>query len=148
MKHSSLVKTTWLTQESTTDVEFPEKSQKDDSNSEQSTSSESSTEEETEIEPAGSDSEDVSSGDWIKVNDTHDGTSPMPGTPLQSGNSKSSEEEDKQEGVISDSTCVAKSLDEDKPAAASTSRDSQGVALLPLSPLWVKHSKKIQCSKC
>ena len=48
-KHSSLVKTTRLTQESTADVEFPEKPQKDDSDSEQSTSS---AEEEAEIEPA------------------------------------------------------------------------------------------------
>ena len=53
-KHSSPVKTTRLTQESTTDVEFPEKPQKDDSDSEQYTSSESSTEEEAEIEPVGS----------------------------------------------------------------------------------------------
>ena len=48
-KHSSLVKTMRLTQESTADVEFPKKPQKDDSNSEQSTSSESSAEEEAEI---------------------------------------------------------------------------------------------------
>ena len=63
LKHSSPVKTTRLTQESTADVEFPEKPQKDDSDSEQSTSTESSIEEETEIEPAGSGGEDVSSGD-------------------------------------------------------------------------------------
>ena len=132
-KHSSLVKTTRLTQESTADVEFPEKPQKDDSDSEQSTSSESSAEEEAEIEPAGSGSEDVSGGDQTKVDDAHDGTSPMPGTPLQSGNSESSEEEAEQEGVISDSTCAAKSTDEDKPAAASTSRDSQGVSPLSLT---------------
>ena len=100
-----------------------------------------------EIEPAGSGGEDVSGGDWIKVNDTHDGTSPMPGTPLQSGDSESSEEEDEQEGMISDSTHAAESLDEDKPAAASSSRDSQGVALLPLTPLLVKHSEKIRFSK-
>ena len=81
LKHSSPVKTTRLTQESTADVEFPEKPQKDNSDSEQSTSSESSIEEEIEIEPAGSGGEDVSSGDQIKVNDAHDGTSPMPGTP-------------------------------------------------------------------
>ena len=49
--------------------------------------------------------------------------------------------------MISDSTCVAESSDEDKPAATSTSRDSQGVAPLSLTPLLVKHSKKIQCSK-
>ena len=42
-----------LTQESTTDVEFPEKPQKDDSNFKKSTSSEFSTNEEAEIEPAG-----------------------------------------------------------------------------------------------
>ena len=127
-KHSSPVKTMRLTQESTADVEFPEKPQKDNSDSEQSTSSESSTEEEAEIEPAGSmqpGSEDVSSGDQTKVDDTHDGTSPMPGTPLQSSNSESSEEEEEQEGVISDSTGAAKSLDEDKPAATST-RFSRG----------------------
>ena len=70
-----------LTQESTPDVEFPKKPQKDNSDSEQSTSSESSIEEEAEIEPVGS-SKDVSGGDQIKVNDAHDGTSPMPGTPL------------------------------------------------------------------
>ena len=69
----------------------------------------------------------------------------MPSTPLQSGNSESSEEE--QEGVISDSTHAPESLDEDKPIAASTSRDSQGVALLSLTSLLVKHSEKIQCSK-
>ena len=72
----------------------------------------------------------------------------MPGTPLQSGDSESSEEEDEQEGVISDSTRVAKSSDEDKPAATSTSRDSQGVAPLSLTPLLVKHSEKIWYSKC
>ena len=92
--------------------------------------------------------EDGSGGDQTKINNTHNGTSPMPGTPLQSGNSKSSEEEEEQEGVISDSTHVAESLDEDKPAATSTSRDSQGVVLLSLTPLLVKHDKKIQCSKC
>ena len=142
-KHSSLVKTKQLTQESTADIEFPEKPHKDDSDSKQSTSSESSTEEEAEIEPAGSvqpGSEDVSGGD-------HDGTSPMPGTPLQSGNSESSEEEEEQEGMISDSTGAAKSSDEDKPAAASTSRDSQGVAPLSLTPLLVKHGEKIRRSK-
>ena len=42
---------------------------------------------------------------------------------------------------------MAESLDEDKPAAASTSRDSQGVASLSLTLLLVKHSKKIRCSK-
>ena len=147
LKHSSLVKTTQLTQESTADVEFPEKPQKDDSDSEQSTSSESSIEEEAEIEPAGSGSEDVSGGDQIKVNDAHDGTSLTPGTPLQSGDSKLSEEVDKQEDMISSSTRAAKSLDEDKPAAASTSRDSQGLAPLSLTPLLVKHNEKIQCSK-
>ena len=87
-------------------------------------------------------------GTGIKVNDAHDGTSLMPGTPLQSGDSESSEEEDEQEGMISDSTHVAESLDEDKPAAASTSRDSQGVALMSLTPLLVKHSEKIQHCKC
>ena len=71
----------------------------------------------------------------------------MPGTPLQSGDSESSEGEDVQEGMISDSTHVAESSDEDKPAAASTSRDSQGVALLSLNLLLVKHSEKIWCSK-
>ena len=71
----------------------------------------------------------------------------MPGTPLQSGDSESSEEEDDKEGVISNSTHAAKSLDEDKPAAAST-RDSQGVALLSLTRLLVKHSEKIWHSKC
>ena len=85
--------------------------------------------------------------DRIKVNDTPDGTSPMPGTPLQSGDSESSEEEDEQEGMISNSTHAAKSLDEDKPAATSTSRDSQGVAPLSLTPLLVKHSEKIWHSK-
>ena len=94
----------------------------------------------------GSGSEDVSSGDQTKVDDTHDGTSPMPGTPLQSGDSESSEEEEEQEGVISDSTRAAKSLDEDKPAATSTSRFSR-VAPLSLTPLLVKHSEKIRCSK-
>ena len=147
LKHSSLVKTTRLTQESTADIEFPKKPQKDDSDSEQSTSTESSIEEEAEIEPAGSSGKDVSGGDRIKVNDTHDGTSPMPGTPLQSGDSKLSEEEDEQEGMISDSTRVAESLDEDKPAVTSTSRDSQGVAPLSLTPPLVKHSEKIWCSK-
>ena len=125
-KHSSPVKTTRLTQESTTDVGFPEKPQKDDSDSEQFTSSESSAEEEAEIKPAGSGGEDVSGGDQTKVDDAHDGTSLMPGTPLQSGDSESSEEEEEQEGVISDSTGTAKSTDDDKPAATSTSRDSQG----------------------
>ena len=147
-KHSSPVKTTRLTQESTADVEFPKKPQKDNSNSKQSTSSESSTEEEAEIEPVGStqsSGEDVSGGDQTKVDDTHDGTSPMPGTPLQSGNSESSEEEEEQEG---DSTGAAESSDEDKPAAISTSRDSQGVAPLSLTPLLVKHGEKIQHSKC
>ena len=85
----------------------------------------------------GSGSEDVSGGDPTRVNDAHDGTSLMPGTPLQSGNSESSEEEEEQEGVISNSTGVAKSTDEDKPTAASTSRDSQGVASLSLTPLLV-----------
>ena len=85
---------------------------------------------------------------YIKVDATHDGTSPMPGTPLQSGDSESSEEEEEQEGVISDSTHVAESSDEDKPAAASTSRDSQGMAPLSLTPLLVKHSEKIRRSKC
>ena len=92
--------------------------------------------------------EDVSGGDQTKVNNAHGGTSLMPGTPLQSGDSKSSEEEEEQEGVISDSTGVAESLDEDKPAAASTSRDSQGMAPLSLTPLLVKHDEKIQHSKC
>ena len=149
-KHSSPVKTMRLTQESTADVEFPEKPQKDDSDFEQSTSSESSTEEEAEIEPAGSaqpSGEDVSGGDQTKVDDTHDGTSPIPGTPLQSGNSESSEEEEEQEGMISNSTGAAESLDEDKPKAASTSRDSQGVAPLSLTPLLVKHGEEIQHSK-
>ena len=91
----------------------------------------------------GSSGEDVSSGDQTKVDDAHDATSPMPGTPLQSGDSKSSEEEEEQEGMISDSTGAAKSTDEDKPAATSTSRDSQGVAPLSLTPLLVKHGKKI-----
>ena len=72
----------------------------------------------------------------------------MPGTPLQSGNSESSEEEEEQEGVISDSTHVAESSDEDKPAATSTSRDSQGVALLSLTTLLVKHGEKIWHPKC
>ena len=72
----------------------------------------------------------------------------MPGTPLQSGNSKLSEEEEEQEGMISDSTHAAESLDEDKPAATSTSRDSQGMAPLSLTPLLVKHSEKIRHSKC
>ena len=90
---------------------------------------------------------DVSSGDQTKVDDAHDGTSPMSGTPLQSGNSELSEEEEEQEGMISDSTCAAESTDEDKPAATSTSRDSQGVAPLSLTPLLVKHGKKIQHSK-
>ena len=147
LKHSSLVKTMRLTQESTTDVEFPEKPQKDNSNSKQSTSSESGAEEEAEIEPAGSGSEDASSGDQTKVDDTHDGTSPMPGTPLQSGNSESSEEEEGQEGMISNSTDEAESMDEDKPTAASTSRDSQGVAPLSLTPLLVKHGEKIRYSR-
>ena len=49
LKHSSLVKTMQLTQESTADVEFPKKPQKDNSDSKQSTSSESSIEEEAEI---------------------------------------------------------------------------------------------------
>ena len=137
-----------LTQESTADVEFPEKPQKDDSNSEQCTSSESLTEEEAEIEPADSGGEDVSSGDQTKVDNAHDGTSLMPGTPLQSGDSESSEEEEEQEGMISDSTGAAESLDEDQPAATSTSRDSQGVALLSLTLLLVKHSEKIRHSKC
>ena len=126
LKHSSPVKTTQLTQESVADVEFPEKSQKDDSNSKQSTSSESSTEEEAQIEPVGSGGEDASSGDQTKVDDAHDGTSPTPGTPLQSGNSKSSEEKEGQEGMISNSTDAAESTDEDKPAATSTSRFSRG----------------------
>ena len=130
LKHSSPVKTMQLTQDSTTD-ESPKKLQKDDSDSKQSTSSESSIKEEAEIEPAGSGGEDVSSEDQIKVDNAPVGTSPMPGTPLQSGNSESSEEEDDREGMISDSTCATKSSDEDKPVAASTSRDSQGVA--PLS---------------
>ena len=147
LKHSSPVKTMRLNQESTTDIEFPKKPQKDDSDSEQSTSSESSIEEEAEIEPAGSGGEDISGGNWIKVNDTPDGTSLMPGTPLQSGDSESSSEEDEQEGVISDSTRAAKSLDENKPAATSTSRDSQGVAPLSLTPLLVKHSEKVWHSK-
>ena len=88
-----------------------------------------------------------SSGDQTKVDDAHDGTSPTPGTPLQSGDSQLSEEEEEQEGMISDRTHAAKSLDEDKPAAASTSRDSQGVAPLSLTPLLVKHSEKIRHSK-
>ena len=71
----------------------------------------------------------------------------MPGTSLQSGDSELSEEEDVQEGMISDSTLVAESSDEDKPAAVSTSRDSQGVAPLSLTLLLVKHSEKIWCSK-
>ena len=64
--------------------------------------------------------EDVNGGDQTKVDDAHDGTSPTPGTPLQSGDSESSEEEEEQEGMISNSTRAAESLDEDKPA----SRDS------------------------
>ena len=152
-KLSSPVRTTRLTWESTADIEFPEKPQKDnsDSYSKQSTSSKSSIEEEAEIEPAGSThsgSEDVSGGNQTKVDDAHDGTSPMPDTPLQSGNSESSEEEEEQEGMISDSTRAAKSSDEDKPAAASTSRDSQGVAPLSLTPLLVKHGEKIRRSQC
>ena len=99
------------------------------------------------IEPAGSGSEDVSGGDQTKVNDAHDGTSQMPGTPLQSGDSESSEEEEEPEGVISNSTDAAKSTDEDKPAATSTSKDSQGVAPLSLTPLLVEHSEKIWHSK-
>ena len=149
-KHSSPVKTTRLTQESTTDIEFPKKPQKDNSDSEQSTSSESSIEEEAEIEPVGSahsGGEDVNGGDQTKLDDAHDGISPTPGTPLQSDDSELSEEEEEQEGMISDSTHVAKSLDEDKPAATSTSRDSQGVAPLSLTPLLVKHGEKIWCSK-
>ena len=148
-KHSSLVKIMRLTQESIADIEFPEKPQKDDS--EQSTSSESSTKEEAEIEPADSmqpSSEDVSNGDQTKVDNTHDVTSPTPGTPLQSGNSESSEEEEEQEGMITNSTGAAKSSEEDKPAATSTSRDSQGVVPLSLTPLLVKHGEKIWCSKC
>ena len=62
----------------------------------------------------GSGGEDVSGGDQTKVDDAHDGTSPTPGTPLQSGDRESSEEEEGQEGVISDSTDVAESTDEDK----------------------------------
>ena len=147
LKHSSPVKTTRLTQESTAD-ESPKKLQKDNSDSEQSTSSESSIKEEAEIEPAGSSGEDVSGGDRIKVDDAPVGTSPTPGTPLQSGDSESSEEEDDWEGVISDSTHAAESSDEDKPAAASTSRDSQGMAPLSLTLLLVKHSEKIRHSKC
>ena len=130
------VKTMRLTQESTTDIEFPKKPQKDDSDSEQCTSSESSTKEEAEIEPVGSSGEDVSGGDQTKVDHIHDGTSPTPGTPLQSGNSKSSEEEEEQEGVISNSIHAAKCSDEDKPAAASTSRDSQGVFNPTLGQAW------------
>ena len=126
LKHSSLVKTMRQTQESTADIEFPKKPEKDDSDSEQSTSSESSIKEEAEIEPAGSGGQDVSGGDQTKVDNTYDGTSLMPGTPLQSGDSELSEEEEEQECVISDSTGAAKSTDEDKPAATSTSRDSQG----------------------
>ena len=137
-----------LTQESTADVEFPEKPQKDGSDSEQSTSSEFGAEEEAEIEPVGSGGEDVSSGDQTKVDDAHDSTSLTPGTPLQSGDSKSSEEEEGQEGMISDSTDAAESTDEDKPAAASTSRDSQGVAPLSLTLLLVKHGEKIWHTKC
>ena len=137
-----------LTQESTADVEFPEKPQKDDSDSEQSTSSESDAEEEAEIEPVWNGGEDVSSGDQTKVDDARNSTSPMPGTPLQSGDSKSSEEEEGQEGMISDSTDAAKSTDEDKPAATSTSRDSQGVAPLSLTLLLVKHGEKIWHIKC
>ena len=49
--------------------------------------------------------------------------------------------------MISDSTGVSKSSDEDKPAAASTSRDSQGVVPLSLTPLLVKHGEKIRHSK-
>ena len=146
LKHSSLVKTTQPTQESTAGVEFPKKPQKDSSDSKQPTSSGSSTKEEAGIEPAGS-GKDVSGGDQTKVDDAHDGTSPTLGTPLQSGNSKSSEEEEEQEGMISNSTGAARSLDEDKPAATSTSRDSQGVAPLSLIPLLVKHGKKIWHSK-
>ena len=71
----------------------------------------------------------------------------MPGTPLQSGDSKSSEEEEEQEGMISNSTGAAESMDEDKPAATSTSRDSQGVVPLSLTPLLVKHGETIRCSK-
>ena len=93
-------------------------------------------------------SSEDNSGDQTKVDDTHDGTSPMPGTPQQSGDSQSSEEEEEQEDVISDSTRAAESSDEDKPAVASTSRDSQGVAWLSLTPLLVKHGEKIRCSKC
>ena len=44
--------------------------------------------------------------------------------------------------MISDNTGAA------KPTATSTSRDSQGVAPQSLTPLLVKHSKKIQHSKC
>ena len=95
----------------------------------------------------GSSGEDVSGGDRIKVDDGPVGTLPMPGTPLQSGDSESSEEEDDQEGMISDSTHGAESSDEHKPAAASTSRDSQGVAPLSLTLLLVKHSEKIRRSK-
>ena len=148
LKHSSPVKTTRLTRESTADIEFPEKPQKDNSDSEQSTSSKSGAEEEAEIEPVGSGREDVSSGDQTKVDDAHNATSLTPGTPLQSGDSKLSEEEEGQEGVISNSTDAAKSMDEDKPAATSTSKDSQGVAPLSLTLLLVKHSEKIWHSKC
>ena len=148
LKHSSLVKTMQLIQESTADIEFPEKPQKDDSYSEQSTSSKSGAEEEAEIEPVGSGCEDVSGRDQTKIDDAHDGTSLMPGTPLQSGNSESSEEEEGPEGMISDSTDVAKSMDEDKLAAISTSKDSQGVAPLSLTLLLVKHGEKIWHSKC
>ena len=49
--------------------------------------------------------------------------------------------------MISNSTCAVESTDEDKPAAASTSRDSQGVVPLSLTPLLVKHGEKIRCSK-
>ena len=70
----------------------------------------------------------------------------MLGTPLQSGDSELSEE-DNWKGMISDSTRAAESLDKDKPAATSTSRDSQGVAPLSFTPLLVKHSKKIRRSK-
>ena len=70
-----------------------------------------------------------------------------PGTPLPSGDSESSKEEDEQKGMIRNSTHVAKSSDEDKPVAASTSKDSQGVAPLSLTLLLVKHSKKIWHSK-
>ena len=50
--------------------------------------------------------------------------------------------------MISNSTGAAKSSDEDKLAATSTSSNSQGMAPLSLTPLLVKHGEKIRHSKC